>query len=106
MPGRTLGQKFGEILHSGGLRLAFTTDSGAYFVGRALGKHKLAPVISPNKTVEGAIGGLLCGVLFMGLYGLILSKAFQFDVIYWYGAVYGGPGRRGFHVGRPGLLRD
>ena len=69
--------------------IAFTTDSGAYFVGRALGKHKLAPVISPNKTVEGAIGGLLCGVLFMGLYGLILSKAFQFDVIYWYGAVYG-----------------
>ena len=32
---------------------------------------------------------MLCAVLFMGLYGLILTKAFQFDVIYWYGAVYG-----------------
>ena len=69
--------------------IAFTADSGAYFVGRALGKHKLAPVISPNKTIEGAVGGMLCAVLFMGLYGLILTKAFQFDVIYWYGAVYG-----------------
>ena len=69
--------------------IAFTADSGAYFVGRVLGKHKLAPVISPNKTIEGAVGGMLCAVLFMGLYGLILTKAFQFDVIYWYGAVYG-----------------
>ena len=88
--GRTLGKNdLGKYYILVAFVIAFTTDSGAYFVGRALGKHKLAPVISPNKTVEGAIGGLLCGVLFMGLYGLILSKAFQFDVIYWYGAVYG-----------------
>jgi phosphatidate cytidylyltransferase len=38
-------------------------DTAAYFVGRALGRHKLAPSISPGKTVEGAIGGLLGGVL-------------------------------------------
>lgn len=54
--------------------VAFTADSGAYFVGRALGKHKLAPVISPNKTVEGAAGGVLCAMLFMGLYGLVLKQ--------------------------------
>jgi len=39
------------------------TDVGSYYVGRHLGKHKLAPVISPNKTVEGAIGGAICAVI-------------------------------------------
>ena len=45
----------------------FGSDSGQYFSGKALGKHKLAPVISPGKTVEGAVGGLLAAAGFGAL---------------------------------------
>lgn len=47
--------------------IIFGSDAGAYFVGRALGKHKLAPAISPGKTVEGLIGGLLGAAGFAAL---------------------------------------
>lgn len=45
------------------LLLVAATDSAAYFVGRAMGRTKLAPRVSPNKTVQGAIGGLLAAVV-------------------------------------------
>jgi phosphatidate cytidylyltransferase len=51
---------------------AFGSDSMALFVGMNLGKHKLAPVLSPHKTVEGAFGGLAGGVLFCAVYALAL----------------------------------
>ncbi len=44
-------------------------DTFAYFGGRLLGKHKLAPVTSPNKTIEGAIFGLLGGILIFVVFG-------------------------------------
>ena len=46
------------------LLVVWTTDSGAYFVGRKLGKNKLWPEISPKKTVEGFVGGIVIAVLF------------------------------------------
>ena len=48
---------------------AFGTDTMAYFTGYAIGKHKLAPKISPKKTIEGSIGGILGSVLLCGLFG-------------------------------------
>ena len=43
------------------------SDTGAYYVGRLIGKHKLAPTISPGKTWEGVVGGVLAGLLFAAL---------------------------------------
>ncbi|MDP6934786.1 MAG: phosphatidate cytidylyltransferase, partial [Myxococcota bacterium] len=51
------------------LVITWCGDTGAYFAGRALGKRKLAPTVSPNKTWEGAIGGLLLSMVGAGLVG-------------------------------------
>ena len=45
------------------LMVIWAADSGAYFAGRHFGKHKLSPRISPNKTVEGFIGGMVASIL-------------------------------------------
>ena len=51
---------------------AFGTDIMAYFSGYAFGKHKLCPKISPKKTIEGSIGGILGSVILCGLFGYIV----------------------------------
>ena len=71
------------------LILAFLPDSGAYFAGYFFGKHKLAPVISPKKTVEGAVGGVLTAILGMLLYGLIMAVCFSFEYNFAFALVYG-----------------
>jgi phosphatidate cytidylyltransferase len=43
--------------------MVMMTDTGAYYTGRSLGRHKLAPRISPGKTIEGALGGFLTAIL-------------------------------------------
>lgn len=52
----------------------FITDVAAYYVGRSLGKRKLAPVISPNKTVAGSIGGIIAAAVSLLLLGSILAS--------------------------------
>lgn len=46
----------------------WSSDSGAYLIGRAIGKTKLAPEISPNKTVEGALGGVVTALIVSSVY--------------------------------------
>ncbi len=50
--------------------VTWATDIGAYFAGRRFGRRKLAPSISPNKTVEGLLGGMLAAALFGGVWVL------------------------------------
>lgn len=69
--------------------VAFLTDIGGYFVGVTMGKHKLCPVLSPKKTVEGLIGGIVLAILGIVGYGLILQLGFGFKVNYFLVIVYG-----------------
>ncbi|RVU71579.1 MULTISPECIES: phosphatidate cytidylyltransferase [Lactobacillus] len=48
--------------------VVWSTDIGAYMIGRKLGRHKLWPVISPNKTWEGSIGAVICALIFTAIY--------------------------------------
>lgn len=45
-----------------------TSDAGAYFTGRSLGRHKMSPILSPKKTIEGAIGGIVVACLSCGAF--------------------------------------
>ena len=65
------------------LCISFGSDTFAFFAGMLCGKHKLAPLVSPKKTVEGGVGGLLGGVIGMTLYKLIASWALGTVVLSW-----------------------
>jgi phosphatidate cytidylyltransferase len=61
--GLMLAYRQGLVYMVSALALVWVADIAAYFCGRAFGRHKLAPTISPGKTVEGALGGILAVVL-------------------------------------------
>ena len=68
---------------------AFMSDTSAYFAGRYFGKHKLAPIISPKKTVEGLVGGFGGAIISMLIYCLVLQFACGLEVNYLYALIYG-----------------
>lgn len=68
---------------------AFTSDAFALFAGMAFGKHKLAPELSPKKTVEGAVGGLAGAIVCCLLYGVVMQRGFGLQVNYANFALYG-----------------
>jgi len=61
----------------------FANDTGAYFIGRKWGRHKLAPATSPGKTWEGAIGGLLSSIAGAVVVFLLLNLFCTFSLLYW-----------------------
>ena len=94
-----------RVMENGGIyvllpfAIAFMSDSCAYFVGLLLGKHKLAPNISPKKTVEGMFGGIAGAVLGMMIFGLVLMLCFNLRVNFLFAIVYGVLGSLGSVMG-------
>lgn len=68
---------------------ACLTDAFAYFVGVNFGKHKLCPKISPKKTIEGAIGGIIGTTIVFVIYAFALNKYCNFNIQYWQIILFG-----------------
>lgn len=79
------GNEDGALWLSLALAATFTVDTSAYFVGKAFGKHRMAPSISPGKTWEGAVAGLLGGILGF----IVLSPLFSLSLAIWKAALMG-----------------
>ena len=71
-----VGALAGTVLVMFPISVTWATDTGAYVFGRMLGKHKLIPAISPAKTVEGAIGGLIVAIVGAWVYAQFFLKPF------------------------------
>jgi phosphatidate cytidylyltransferase len=76
-------QWYGAWWVLGFLCIIWLADIGAYFVGRSFGKHKLAPSISPGKTIEGVFGGLLLVAMVSMVVHLIVQHYFSVLPVVW-----------------------
>lgn len=74
------------------LLAAWGADTCALFAGMLFGKHKLAPVVSPKKTVEGAVGGVVGGAVLVLLAALLMNTFLDLDMPIWAALVLGGAG--------------
>ena len=73
-------EQFGIYLIFYGLICALATDSGAQLAGMAFGKHKMSPNISPKKTVEGAIGGLIFSLILNAVAIILYNRLAHFKM--------------------------
>jgi phosphatidate cytidylyltransferase len=80
---RLRGLEYGQNWVYLAMLTTFANDTGAYFIGRARGKHKLASAISPAKTWEGAIGGLISAILAAIVIAMVLNLISPFTFKYW-----------------------
>jgi phosphatidate cytidylyltransferase len=79
----------GEWVLVGLFLIVWATDTGALFAGNLIGGPRLAPVLSPNKTWAGFIGGMVCAAAIEAVFLLILKGKMVWDVALW-GAMFGG----------------
>ena len=68
---------------------AFLSDGGAYFIGVLIGKRKAFPKVSPKKTVEGFIGGIVIGTASVVVYGVVLNYTTFHYIEFWAFILYG-----------------
>lgn len=80
---------FGKIFVLLPMVITFSADTGAYFVGMTIGKHRGVTKVSPNKSLEGYIGGLVCGTVAAVVYAYVLQYFFVVQTNPLSFAVYG-----------------
>ncbi|MDO5548522.1 MAG: phosphatidate cytidylyltransferase [Eubacteriales bacterium] len=93
------------------LLAAWGSDTCALFAGMAFGKHKLAPVVSPKKTVEGSVGGVIGAVVLSMIYAVVIhfvcgyslsTILLQYTVLGFFGSILGQIGDLSFSVVKRG----
>lgn len=89
---RIFSMEGGEFLVLLPLVAAWGSDTCALFAGMAFGKHKLAPIVSPKKTVEGAVGGVVGATLLMLLVVYLFNRFASLDIHYAAAALMGAVG--------------